>query len=197
MTSETRPAYLFLLPEPSLDARQELSRRLREAGATVVAEYGDEAVEALATEQHVEAVRGRSSGGAREGRAGWTGVVALRGAMSREHLERLPERTRAVVELWNRRFTPAARRAKLDRTEQGRSWGSEDRDPPLPHSAIDPAAFLELVRRVERERDVRLLPEEEPDQSDGAGPTELPVPGVDDHAGVHAVRAAAGQALQQ
>ncbi len=146
MTDASDPAYLFVLTEPSLERRHALSTQLRELGAVVVAEYGDGAVEALASPQHLEAVRG-----------GGGGVVALRGAMSREHLDRLPAETRMVVEWWNRRFTPAARRARLDRSEEGRSWGSEDRDPPLPHSAIDPEAFLDLLHRMEQERDVRLV----------------------------------------
>lgn len=147
MDESSRTAYLFLVTEPGLQARQELVARLRELGAVVVAEYGDSAVEALATPLHVEAVR-------------LAHVVALRGAMSRDHLEKVAPEARPFVELWNRRFTAAARKRTRDRTDVGRSWGSEGRAPERPHSAIEPSAFLDLIERVQTERGIRLTPDE-------------------------------------
>ena len=149
-------SYLFLVERPSAEARRAVARRLREMGATVVAEYGDVAVEALVTPEQVE--------GAREG----TAATAVRGPIGREHRDSLGPEARRVVDLWNARFTNRFRKVTRDTTNRGKSWGAEGFDPPLPYSAIDPAAFLDLVRRVERERDITLLPREDDSKDDGA-----------------------------
>ena len=78
MTGPSQQPYLFLVAKPSIEARREVARRLRELGATVVAEYGEVAVEALVTAAQVEAARtiGMAS-------------AAPRGPMDREHLKQL------------------------------------------------------------------------------------------------------------
>lgn len=151
MNDTSKQTYLFLVAKPSAEARRELARRLRELGAAVVAEYGDVAVEALVTPAQVDGAR----------RVGAT-AAALRGPMAKEHFERLTPEARRVVELWNARFTPRFRKLTTDTTNRGKSWGSEGLDAPRPYSAIDPEAFLELCRRMEKERDVKLLPPDQP-----------------------------------
>ena len=150
MDGPSRQPYLFLVEKPSVEARREIARRLRDMGATVVAEYGDVAVEALVTPDQVEGARRI------------TASTALRGPMAREHMERLTPDAKLIVTLWNGRFTPRFRKLTRDTTLRGKSWATEGLDAPLPYSAIDPGAFIELCRRMEKERDVTLLPPDEP-----------------------------------
>lgn len=147
MNGPSKQPYLFLVDKPSTEARREVARRLREMGATVVAEYGDVAVEALVTPAQVEATRQIA-----------TASAALRGPMAREHLKRLTPDARRIVGLWNARFTPGFRKLTHDTTHRGKSWATEGLDAPLPYSAIEPGAFIELCRRMEKERGVTLLP---------------------------------------
>lgn len=151
MTGPSKQPYLFLVAKPSIEARREVARRLRELGATVVAEYGEVAVEALVTDAQVEAARTLG-----------TASAALRGPMDREHLKQLTPEARRVVGLWNARFSAGFRKITQDKSLRGTSWATEGFDAPLPYSAIDPSAFLELCRRMETERGVTLLPADTP-----------------------------------
>ncbi len=153
MTGTPRQPYLFLVARPSVEGRRELTRRLRSLGAAVVAEYGDVAVEALVSDEEVEAAREIGAAAA-----------ALRGPMGREHLKQLTPEARKTVELWNARFTARFRKLTRDQALRGKSWGSEELDPPLPYSAIDATTFLDLCRRMEKERGVKLLPPDAPTQ---------------------------------
>ena len=58
MTAPSKQPYLFLVTRASVEARKELARRLRAIGATVVAEYGEVAVEALIAQAQLDGVRG-------------------------------------------------------------------------------------------------------------------------------------------
>lgn len=161
MSQERRPSYLFLLKSPSPDARRDLAGRLRDLGARVVAEYGDIAVEARATEDQAAAAR-----------EGAMVAAALRGSMSKENVKRLGSEAKAVIDLWNRRHSQGYRRMRADHPKRGESWASEGKEPPLPHSAIDAAEFIDLVKRTERDHDVRLLPDEAYRDEPGQGPRD-------------------------
>ena len=139
MARPQRTAYLFLLQKPSVDARREAARRLSELGATVVAQYGESAVEALVTAEQLRGTDDIELFSAR-----------LKGAMSAEHLERLEPDQRATVELWNARFSKGYRKLEKDHSNLGKSWGDPDLEDPLPYSAIDPEDFRRLVEEYER-----------------------------------------------
>ena len=151
MSDRPADAYLFILQQPSTEARRQAARMLTESGATVVAQYGEVAVEALATPEQAAA-------------ASELGMFAaqLKGPMGRETMGRLSDEQREVVTLWNTRFSAGFRRLSSDRATEGVSWGHDERDAPLPYSAIDPRDFLELVRRHEEETGTSVLPAEPP-----------------------------------
>jgi hypothetical protein len=140
----SRPPYLFLLARPSPTVRREAANRLREMGLKVVAQYGRVAVEALATPEQARAAHDLGM---------FSGV--FKSSVKRDHLERLTDEQRRVVEQWNTRFSPDYRRLKEDPSLEGRSWADPDMDPPAPHSAIEPrdfSAFLEDYERRTGER---------------------------------------------
>jgi hypothetical protein len=148
-TAGARVPYLLLLARPSQAARAEAVRSVREAGLPVVAQYGTSAIEALATP-------------AEAGRLSELGMFAavLKSSMKAEHLERLTDEQRRVVEQWNTRFSRGYRRGN-DRAEglRGRSWGDPDLAAPGPHTAIDPEDFLDFLAEVEQ-RTGKPLPRE-------------------------------------
>jgi hypothetical protein len=148
MSPSDRADYLFLLRRPSAAGRREAVRRLREAGAQVLAQYGAVAIEARVTAEQAHELA--ESG---------VFLAQLRGPMSREHLDRLSDEQRRVVELWNARSATGFRRLRKDRTLRDRPWGDEGRDAPRPFSAIDPEDFFELVRRYQETTGERLLPD--------------------------------------
>ncbi len=108
-------------------------------GLPVVAQYGGVAVEALATPEEARAARDLGMFSA-----------ALKGAMKDQHLERLTDEQRAIVELWNARFSAGYRRLKTDTTLRGRPWGDPGMAAPAPHSPIAAEDFLALVEEFER-----------------------------------------------
>lgn len=151
MATDATP-YLFLLKEPSTGARVEAAEWLRELGATVVAEFGDEAIEATVSREQARAATESDRFSAQ-----------LKSAMLAKHLERLRPEQRGVVELWNARFTPEYRELARDRSKIGRSWGDPEHAPPLPYTALDPEDFKQLLAEYEEETGERLLEEGEKD----------------------------------
>src|SRR6266511_900249 len=135
----SRSPYLFLLARPSVAVRREAANRLREMGLPVVAQYGGVAVEALATPD--EALAAQDLGL-------FSGV--FKSSVSAQHLERLNEEQRRVIEQWNTRFAADYRRLKEDKTRLGRSWGDPEMESPAPHSAIDPTDFAAFLEEYER-----------------------------------------------
>ena len=106
---------------------------MAELGATVVAQYGNVAIEVVATADQADAAADIGLFGGR-----------LKGAMGREQLGQLDDEQRRVVTVWNARFSRGYRRLERDRTLRGLSWGTggEDREPPLPFTLLDPEDFL-------------------------------------------------------
>jgi hypothetical protein len=158
MPSAHSTPYLFLLRRPSVDARRSAARWLRELGATVVAQYGDGAIEALVTPERARA-------------ASEIGLFSaqLKGPMSAEHLENLGPGQRAIVELWNARFSSGYRELEKDLSMTGRSWGEPEVDEPLPYSAIDAEDFERLVSEYEDRTGDRLI---KPGERDDERPQE-------------------------
>lgn len=142
-TPGERVPYLLLLARPSAAARSEAARSVRAAGLAVVAQYGTTAIEALATPDEAATLSG-------------LGLFAavLKGAMKAEHLDRLTDEQRRVVEQWNTRFSRGYRRGR-ERAEslRGRSWGDPDLAAPGPHTAIDPEDFLDFLKEHDRKLD--------------------------------------------
>lgn len=153
MTDLSRSSYLFLLQRRSTAARREAARVLAELGATVVAQYGNVAIEAVATDDQAAAAADMG-----------LFLNRLKGPMGREQLGRLDDAQRRVMTVWNARFSRGYRRLERDRTLRGLSWGEggEDREPPLPFTPIDPEDFLELAARYEADSGERIRPEERP-----------------------------------
>ena len=153
MNDRPRSSYLFLLQRRSTAARREAARVLAELGATVVAQYGNVAIEVLATADQADAAADIGLFGGR-----------LKGAMGREQLGQLDDEQRRVVTVWNARFSRGYRRLERDRTVRGVSWGAggEDREPPLPFTPLDPEDFLALAARYEAESGERIRPQERP-----------------------------------
>lgn len=148
-TRGERVPYLLLLARPSAAARAEAARSVRAAGLPVVAQYGTVAIEALATPDEVAAVN----------ELGMFAAV-LSGPMKREHLDRLTDEQRRVVEQWNTRFSRGYLRSrKRADALRGRSWGDPELDAPAPYTAIDPDEFLDFVKEYEERTGERVLPE--------------------------------------
>jgi hypothetical protein len=140
--SGKRDSYLMLLARPSTAARSEAARALRSAGITVVAQYDDVALEALATPAEAQVAHDFGM---------FSAVV--KGAMKRDHLERLNDAQRRVVEQWNTRFSARYRRGRTQRESlRGRSWGEDAGDlaAPAPYPVIDPEDFREFAAEYER-----------------------------------------------
>lgn len=116
------------------------AERLRELGMLVIAQFGVVAIEAKASPDQLAASDDLGLFSAR-----------LKGAMSRDHLEKLSSDQRRIVELWNSRFTTAARKRDKDLTLAGKSWSAEGLDPPLGSTLIDPEDFFRLLGEWERQ----------------------------------------------
>lgn len=147
MAGRQKRPYLFLLARPSIAARREAAKRLRELGMTVVAQFGGVGIEAVATADQAAA-------------ASELGLFStrLKGPMAEENLRRLTEQQRPVVTQWNTRFTASYRRLRKDHTRIGRSWGDDEMKPPQPFTSIDPEDFRSLIARYEERTGVRLTP---------------------------------------
>lgn len=158
----SRVPYLLLLARPSTAVRREAAKRLQAIGLRVVAQYGQVALEVLASPLEVEAAQD----------LGLFSAV-LRGPMKEAHLERLTPEQRSVVAQWNTRFDRGYEETKRDRTLRGRSWGDPELRPPAPHSAIDPEEFKEFLAAYERRsgRSVRRggRPQDRPADEPGSG----------------------------
>jgi hypothetical protein len=149
MEKQRRRSYLFLLQRPSSTARHEAAKRLRELGMTVVAQFGQVAIEAKATLEQVEA-------------ASDLGIFSaqLKGAMSKDHLARLNEEQLRVVQQWNTRFSPSYRRMTKDLSLEGRSWGDPEMETRPGFTAIDPEDFKQFLAEYEDKTGERLTPRE-------------------------------------
>ena len=135
-TRSERVPYLLLLARPSAAARAEAARSVRDAGHPVLAQYGSVALEALATPNEAAALN----------ELGLFAAV-LSGAMKTEHLDRLTDEQRPVVELWNTRFSRGYLRGeKKAEALRGRPWDDPELTPPGADSDVDPEDFLEFVR---------------------------------------------------
>ena len=145
MASE-RTSYLLLLRNPSAAARQDAVRQLKDAGVTVVAQFGSGAIEVLATRDQSEAIAAFGMFSAR-----------LKGPMKAEHLEKLTAEARQIVGIWNARFAAGYRKLKDDISNAGKSWGDEGRSEPLPYTAIAPEDFLALLGKYEERTKKKLL----------------------------------------
>ena len=148
-TPGERVPYLLLLAGPSAAARAEAARYVRAAGLPVVGQYGSVALEVLATPE--EAVTLSELG---------MFAAVLSGAMKREHLDRLSEEQRRVVQQWNTRFSRGYRRGrKAAEALRGRSWGEPDRAAPGPYTAIDPDDFVDFLAEYEQRTGTRVTPD--------------------------------------
>ena len=147
MTRPESTAYLFLLERPSLATRREAAKRLRELGMTVVAQFGAVALEALVTKDQLQA-------------ADELGLFAarLKGPMTAEHLEKLSDEQRLIVDQWNSRFSAEYRKLEDDRTHEGKSWGDPGLSPPSPYSGIGSEDFKDLVSRYEERTGEKIAP---------------------------------------
>jgi hypothetical protein len=137
---------LFLLQRPSFAARREAAKRLRELGMVVVAQYGQEAIEAMATPTQLDAAHGLG-----------LFLAQLKGPMLKEHLKKLTPEQLRVVQQWNTRFTKSYRKSKKDRTHEGKAWGTPGLAEPLPYSAIGEEDFKRLVAQYEERTGTSLL----------------------------------------
>ena len=149
-TRGERAPYLLLLARPSAAARTESVRSLRDRGLPVLTQYGNVALEVLATPDEAAALSELGT---------FAGV--LKTAMKTQHLERLTEEQRRIVELWNTRFSRGYLRGeKRAEALRGRSWDDPELAEPGPHSAIDPEDFLEFVREYEERTGEKVAPEQ-------------------------------------
>lgn len=147
MEKRDKKSYLFLLQRPSVEARREAAKRLRELSMTVVAQYGGGAVEALATSDQVDA-------------AAKLGIFSaqLKGPMASEHLTKLGPEQLAIVQQWNTRFTNKYRRLKKDALDHvGKAWNSPGMAEPLPYSAIGVEDFERLIADYEKRTGETIL----------------------------------------
>ena len=150
MEKHRRSSYLFIIQRPSTTARHEAAKRLRELGMTVVAQFGQVAVEAKAAPEEIEA-------------AAELGIFSamLKGAMSKEHMSRLSDEQLQVVQQWNTRFSPGYRRLTKHRLHEGKSWGDPEMEPRPGYTAIDPEEFKQFLDDY-RDRDGKKITVREP-----------------------------------
>jgi len=137
--TQARRSYLFLLLKPSTAVRREAAARLRELGLRVVAQYGEGALEALASAREAESAQD-------------LGLFAavLKEPMKAEHQADLTEDQRRTIAQWNARFTPGYRELRKDLTHLGRSWDDGELAPHAPYSPIAPEDFLRFMEEYER-----------------------------------------------
>jgi hypothetical protein len=152
MNTQQRSSYLFLLQRPSIAARREAAKRLRELGMTVVAQYGGVALEAFVDPAQSEAAQALGIFSAQ-----------LKGPMAKEHLAKLNPEQLQIVELWNTRFTKSYRALKKDLTHVDKPWKSPGLAEPLPYSAIGEEDFKQLIAEYE-ERTGKPLTEKPPEK---------------------------------
>ena len=146
MEKQRKESYLFLLQRPSSTARYEAAKRLRELGMTVVAQFGDVAIEAFTMSSQLEA-------------AGELGLFSaqLKGPMSKDHLAKLNEEQLRVVQQWNSRFAAGYRKLKKDLTHVGKSWSDPEMDSLIGYTAIDVEDFTQLLKEYEEKTGSKLI----------------------------------------
>src|SRR4051812_9467106 len=126
-----RKSYLLLLQQPSPAVRRDAARQLADLGATVVAQFGNVAIEVLATEDQAAAIATLGAFSAR-----------LKGPMKAEHLEKLTAEQLQIVSIWNARFGESYQKLADDRTHADKPWNAPGFEEPLPFTAINPGDFL-------------------------------------------------------
>lgn len=148
-TRGERVPYLLLLARPSAAARTESVRSLRDRGLPVLTQYGNIALEVLATPDEAATLNDLG-----------TFAAVLKTAMKLQHMERLTDEQRRIVALWNTRFSQGYLRGE-QRAEalRGRPWDDPEFAAPGPHSAIDPEDFLDFLREYEERTGEKSAPE--------------------------------------
>jgi hypothetical protein len=131
-----RRTYLLLLQDASTSGCKEAYERLRAMGLRVPIQHGETAMEILATPDEAEAAAG-------------TGLFSacLKGQMKKEHMTRLDPGQADVVASWNQRMSAAGLEASRSRPNEGVSWGDPRFEGLVPYTAIDPAAFAEVLEK--------------------------------------------------
>jgi hypothetical protein len=105
-------------------------------GITVPIQHGETAMEIVATADEAEAAT-----------ASGLFSACLKGPMKKEHLERLSPSQAEVVATWNERMSESGRKASRATGHVGIAWDDPRMQPLGPYTAIDPAAFAEVLGR--------------------------------------------------
>ncbi len=131
-----RRTYLLLLADATASGRRQAYELLRRLSLTVPIQHGETAVEIVATADEAEAAT-----------ASGLFSACLKAPMKKEHLERLSPSQADVVATWNERMSESGRKVSRSTIHVGMSWNDTRMQAPGPYTAIDPAAFAEVLGR--------------------------------------------------
>lgn len=141
---KNRTPYLLLLHQPSPDAALLAFNYCREAGIPVPAQYGNTAIEVLASPEEMEQLYA-------------SGLFSLKtkSVVKEEHRKKLEGPADAIISMWNARFSKEYRKRKKDYSKKGQPWQSKERKEPAPYSDIDPNEFsrrlAELLKKQKKQ----------------------------------------------
>jgi hypothetical protein len=130
--------YLFLLQHSSIEARKIAVNNVRESGVVVTAQHGTAAIEVLCDAAKAEALFD-------------SGLFLSYSAkkISPEAQKKLTGEHKAVIDLWNIRFSKGYQKMKKDKVNYGKSWGSKELKEPAPYTKFDTERLKELLRSAE------------------------------------------------
>jgi hypothetical protein len=126
--------YLLLLRNHSKETASLATRLARSMNISVPVRYGDLAIEVVAPAEKVEALYSQG-----------LFITMVKGAVSRDHLQKYSMESQRLLELWNSRHSNRFIKSKEDLTNYGKSWGDEHVKPPAPYTKINVGRFKELL----------------------------------------------------
>jgi len=138
MPKETRSKqykYLFLLNGNTPEAAKVATDYLREVGAKILERHGDVAMVALASEEQVDAAYQSKLFSA-----------ITRGAMKREHIEKLDTEQKDIASLWSYIHSRKYNRIRKDVEQRGKSWSDPKFEAPGPQTLVSPEDFKEALK---------------------------------------------------
>ena len=127
-TRTERKDYIFMLRRVNAESARIAGDYLREIGVKILSREGTTAFFGQASPKQVEAAY----------ESGMFLAISA-GTISAEHLEKFEGDQLAAIELWNTLNSAEFGKLQSDRTDMGRSWADEEKDPLPPVSPIDPS----------------------------------------------------------
>ncbi len=130
----SRRRYIFFLSRTTVEAARISVSYLQDIGIRVLNRQGSTALMAMATPDQVE-------------QASQTGLFSIISAegIKAEHLEKLSQEHNTIAAFWNTLQSSEYHKMKADRSQMGKSWASEDKEPEPPHALYEPEEFKQAL----------------------------------------------------